>query len=286
MTIPSQLSPDYRFLAVIGHPIQHSFSPVMHNTAFQALGLNFLYASYDIEPSGLKDAVHDMKKLGFAGFNVTLPHKETIIPLLDELDFESKSVGAVNTVTIQKGRLIGYNTDVYGALKSLEPHRQAIEEKKVLVLGSGGASRAVLYALKKYFKPPEIVIAARSQGKANSLAAFLKIENATVIDYSLATSSSKQYSLIVNATPVGMFPKSEASPLSDTFQFVSHQIVFDLIYRPLETTLLKRAKAARAKIIRGLEMFIHQGAKAFEIWTGERMPVEEVRKALEEKLVS
>ena len=284
MTLPLRLSPDYRFLAIIGHPVEHSLSPLMHNVAFQTLGMHYLYASYDIEPANLQDAVHDMKKHEFAGFNVTIPHKEAVIGFLDDLDFESKSVGAVNTVAVQNGRLVGYNTDVFGILKSLEPHKETLEGKKVLVIGSGGAARAVLYALTKYFRPSEITVAARSGEKAKSMVKSLKIANARVAGFALEPRTSGEFSLLVNATPIGMFPESDASPLPESYNVHDHQIVFDLIYRPLETKLLQRAREAGAKTISGLEMFIHQGAKAFEIWTGENMPLDEVRKALKEKL--
>ncbi|MBI3006491.1 MAG: shikimate dehydrogenase [Ignavibacteriales bacterium] len=284
MTLPPQLSPDYRFLAIIGHPVEYSLSPFMHNLAFQTLGMQCLYSAYDIEPASLREAVNDLRKLGFIGFNVTLPHKESVLSLLDDTDYEAKTIGAVNTVSLQEGRLIGYNTDVFGVLKSLEPLKSSIEGSKVLVLGSGGACRAVLYALKKYFPPSLITVATRSEEKAKAIIASLKIEDARVVHFSLANLSPKEFSLIVNATPVGMAPKTDDSPLSPSFEIFKHHIVFDLIYRPLETTLLKRAREAGAKTIGGLEMFINQGAKAFEIWTAEKMPVDEVRKALEEKL--
>ena len=284
VTLPAQLSPDYRFLAVIGHPIEQSLSPLMHNTAFQTLGMQCLYAAYDIEPAGLPDAVRDLKKVGFLGFSVTIPHKETIIPFLDDFDFESKTLGAVNTVALHTGQLVGYNTDVFGFLKSLEPHKPFLEKKAALVLGSGGAARAVLYGLQKYFKLSEIVLAARSEQKAITLIESMKMKNVRVVGFDVQSVPSQQFSLIVNTTPVGMYPKENLSPLSESFRILDSQIVFDLIPRPLETTLVKRAKKAGAIAMGGLEMLIQQGARAFEIWTGEKMPLEEVRKAIAERL--
>ena len=282
MTLPQNLSPDYKFLAVIGHPIQQSLSPLMHNTAFQVLGLHYLYAAYDIEPASLPTALRDMKNSGFAGFNVTIPHKQAILPLLEDVDYEARHVGAVNTVSLQDNRLIGYNTDVYGVLKTLEPYHSEISNKDVLILGSGGATRAVVYALEKYFKPGKIVISCRSPQKAESLIADLKIQ-AAIVSFP-PSESSTNYSLVVNATPIGMHPEVGVSPITDKEFFRKGQIVFDLISRPLETKFLKAARAAGATTLRGLEMLIHQGAKSFTIWTGNEMPIDHVRRVLEDKL--
>jgi len=279
VNLPQNLLPDYRFLAVIGHPIEHSLSPLMHNTAFQKSGLHYVYVAYDIEAESLASAVRDLKENGFVGFNVTIPHKRGIVELLDELDYESKHLGAVNTVAIEEEKLIGYNTDVHGILKSLEFYKERISSRDVLILGAGGAARAVVYSLDKYFKPQRIVISARSIHKANAIFSDLGI-NGAVVSFPPSQSSDHGFALVVNTTPLGMFPDSEVSPIPDKSFFRRDQIVFDLIYRPLETTFLKLAREAGALTISGLEMFLQQGAKSFEIWTGERMPLEDVRQAL------
>ena len=286
MKLPEHLAPDYRFLAIIGHPITHSLSPLMHNSAFQALSLPYLYAMYDIEPDGLLKAVQDLKTLGFLGYNVTIPHKQAIIPSLDGIDENAKAIGAVNTVCILNSKAIGYNTDVLGVVRALEPFKGLFAEKPALVMGAGGAARAAVFALHTFLKVSEITIAARSKEKASSIAGDFRIRNAKIVNFARKdlNTSLAHCSLIVNTTPVGMHPLVDASPLSDDAPLKSGHVVFDLIYRPLETKLLRHAKAAGAKVVGGLEVLIQQGAAAFEMWTGKKMPVDVVRKVLEEKL--
>ncbi len=271
MKLPEHLAPDYRFLAIIGHPITHSLSPLMHNSAFQALSLPYLYAMYDIEPDGLSKAVQDLKTLGFLGYNVTIPHKQAIIPYLDGLDENAKAIGAVNTVCILNNMATGYNTDVLGVVRALEPFKGLLAEKPALVLGAGGAARAAVFALHTFLNVSDMTIAARSKEKASSIAGDFKIKNAKIVNFvrENINSSVSRCSLIVNTTPMGMHPLVDASPLSDDAPLKNSHVVFDLIYRPLETKLLRHANAARATVVGGLEVLIQQGAAAFEMWTGK-----------------
>lgn len=286
MKLPEHLAPDYRFLAIIGHPISHSLSPLMHNSAFQALSLPYLYAMYDIGPEDLSKAAQDLKTLGFLGYNVTIPHKQAIIPFLDGVDENAKAIGAVNTVAILNNRAVGYNTDVLGVVRALEPFKGRFAGKPALVLGAGGAARAAVFALHTFLNVSDITIAARSKEKASSMAEDFKIKNARIVNFEQEeiNSSVSRCSLIVNTTPIGMHPLVDASPLFDDAPLKSGHVVFDLIYRPLETKLLRHANAAGATVVGGLEVLIQQGAAAFEMWTGKKMPVDSVRKVVEEKL--
>ncbi len=258
----------------------------MHNSAFQALSLPFLYAMYDIGPEDLSKAVQDLKTLGFLGYNVTIPYKQAIIPYLDGVDENAKTIGAVNTVVILKKRAIGYNTDVLGVVRALEPFKGRFAGKPALVLGAGGAARAAVFALHTFLNVSDITIAARSKEKASSIAGDFKIKNARIVNFAQEeiNSSVSRCSLIVNTTPMGMHPLVDASPLSDDAPLKSSHVVFDLIYRPLETKLLRHANKVGATVVGGLEVLIQQGAAAFEIWTGKKMPIKEVREVLEKEL--
>jgi shikimate dehydrogenase len=275
---------------VIGHPIAHSLSPLMHNTAFALLGLDCTYQACDVPGGALADALEGFKCEEFVGLNVTIPHKEAVLDLLDEVDPEAGAIGAVNTIAFEGARLIGHNTDAYGVLKSLEPFRAQIVGDTALLLGAGGAARAVSYVLLTHFFPSELVIANRSEQRAQDLAAQCKAlsANTTINAMSLADSKVRQIiersSLVINATSVGMTPSVDESPIHDDVPFHTGQIVMDLIYTPLETNFLKIASGRGARTISGLEMFIHQGARSFEIWTGQQMPVDRIRSVLAQRL--
>jgi shikimate dehydrogenase len=276
--------------AVIGHPIRHSLSPLMHNTAFKLLGLDCNYEMLDIEPASLKDAIEQFRGQSWGGFNVTIPHKEAIMPFLDEIVPEARAVGAVNTVVNRNNKLVGYNTDVIGVERSLLPDREKIEGKTCTILGSGGVARSAAYVLISNIKPKVINFSALFPEQAHALIKSIGSNNVqfNVIhctDTALET-AIKESILIVNATDVGMFPRIQNSPLPDKRWLSSKHIIFDLIYRPLTTRLQSDAKAAGAKTIDGLGMFIHQGAAAFKLWTEKDMPLDQIRQVLETKLSS
>jgi len=266
---------------IIGHPVGHSLSPVMHNASFEALGLHATMEVYDIKPESLKDALESFIKLGFGGINVTIPHKQTIIPFLDDIDEEAGIIGAVNTVRFRDGRTEGFNTDAHGFRQTLEPYRSSIEGSRFVVLGAGGAARAVTYVLLRFFRTAQIVIAARTASGSKTLVEHFKGFHgsrlaASTLDDPHLSRMVRDSEVIINATPVGMFPKTGEAVVEGT-EFRDGQTVVDLIYRPLQTELLRRAKQHGARAVSGLEMFIHQGARAFEIWTGKGMDIDRVR---------
>ncbi|MDA3861852.1 MAG: shikimate dehydrogenase [Melioribacteraceae bacterium] len=275
-----------KIVGVVGHPIKHSLSPMMHNYAFNKGGLDFVYLPFDIASTNLKDALKGMVALGIAGFNVTIPHKERIVEYLDELSDSAKIVNAVNTVVNENGKLHGYNTDVNGILKTLEDYKDDIAGKTVSVLGAGGAARAVIYTLINNFNVKKINIINRTGEKAESLKdyfsskmLFEKIKAYELVPPDVTEILSKS-KLIINASAIGMSPEEDDSPTTIPKSFNNKQIVFDLVYNPRKTKFLSIAESQGATILNGLKMFIEQGAKAFELWTNEKMEIEKITEIL------
>lgn len=276
-----------QLIGLIGHPIKHSYSPFIQNYAFKYIGVDCIYLAFDVPPENLKNAVNSVLTLGLKGLNVTLPHKEKIITLLDELSEDASIIGAVNTVVNDQGKLMGYNTDAYGIYDTLLPYKDKITGTKVSVIGAGGSARAVIYTLLRHFKPAEINIINRTQQRADTLANdfSLKMRYDSFHTFELfppdnvETLSSSR--LIVNSTTLGMFPDVEDTITDIEDSFNEDQIVFDLIYNPTKTKFLNTAEEQGAKVIGGLKMLISQAAKSFELWTGFEMPVREISKQLE-----
>jgi len=274
-----------RRYAIIGHPVSHSLSPALHNAAFEALGLDCRYEAIDIEPGEVKERFAELCADGFAGFNVTVPHKQAVIPLLESIDETAKAIGAVNTIVKQGRGYKGYNTDVQGFLKLAEPFAALISGKHVCVLGAGGAARAVLYGLTKKFSPKHITVLNRTIDRAEAIAADFSSGPVLIKPESLFQDGLqklvKDASVIINTTSAGMKPYTDATPL-DGVKFRKDQAVIDLIYTPSETTLLKEAKKAGARAANGLEMWLAQAEEAFRLWTGKELPPG-ARKAIEEQ---
>jgi shikimate dehydrogenase len=275
-----------KIVGVIGHPIKHSHSPMMHNYAFNKADLDYVYLPFDIASVNLKSALRGMVALNIKGFNVTIPHKERIVEYLDELSDSAKIVNAVNTVVNENGKLYGYNTDVTGITKTLEPYRDQIAGEIVSVFGSGGAARAVIYTLINNFNVKKINIINRTVEKAESLKDYFsskmlyeKIKTYELVPPDVIEVLSKS-KLIINASSIGMYPDEDDSPTTIEDSFNENQIVFDIIYNPLKTKLLSLAESRGATIINGMKMFIEQGAKAFELWTNEKMDVEKITEIL------
>ncbi len=284
-----EINHNTKIVGVIGHPIKHSQSPMMHNFAFNKGNLDFVYLPFDIAPTNLKDALKGMVALGIAGFNVTVPHKERIVEHLDELSDSAKIVNAVNTVVIENGKLTGYNTDVNGIIRTLDNYKDKISGKTVSVIGAGGAARAVIYALINNFNVKKINIINRTVEKAESLKdyfsskmLFEKIKTYELIPPDVTNILAKS-KLIVNASSIGMSPEEDDSPTTIPESFNSKQIVFDVVYNPRKTKLLSIAESKGATVVNGLNMFIEQGAKAFELWTNEKMPVEKITEILDKE---
>lgn len=269
-----------KIVGIIGHPIKHSFSPKMHNYTFQLQGLNYIYLPFDVPPSNLADSLKSISVLGIRGLNVTIPHKEKIIQYMHHVSEEASTVGAVNTVVNEGNLLFGYNTDINGIVESLNPHKDQIAKSTVTVIGAGGAARSVLYALIRHFKVEKINIINRTEERSESIKDYFKdkmhFENINTFELMAKENIEiyKSSKLIINTTSVGMFPNVDDSPTDLEESFNSSQIVFDLIYNPLKTKFIKLAEQQGATIINGLKMFVVQGAKSFELWTGQSMDID------------
>ena len=265
---------------VFGDPVKHSKSPVMHNRAFRELGLNGAYAAFHVRADQLKEAVQGIRALRFRGVNVTIPHKVAVMAYLDDIDDDARAIGAVNTIVNDGGRLIGYNTDGIGYVRSLkEELGLTVRGKTVLLLGAGGAARGVAYALAKE-GAGAVWIANRTVEKAVELAKAIRpLTETRGMGYDEIGAVASEVDLVVHNTSVGMHPNVD-DVLIDTSWFHERLTVSDLIYNPLKTRLLREAAARGARTHSGLGMFVYQGAYAFEYWTGRPAPVEAMRDAV------
>jgi shikimate dehydrogenase len=278
---------DTKIIGLFGHPIRHSYSPFMHNITFELLSLNYIYLPFDVPITNFKDAVKGIVALGIKGFNVTIPHKENIIPFLKNVSEEASIIGAVNTVVNDNGVLSGFNTDVTGIIETLLPFKDEILNEEVSILGAGGAARSAIYALIRHFKPGRINIINRTEQKSESLKDYFKtrmhfnqLKSVQLFTPDL-TDILKNSKLIINTTSVGMSPNVDDSVINELQAFTKDQIVFDIVYNPVKTKFLQTAQNSGAKTINGLKMFVHQGAKSFELWTGVQMPVDKIFRALQ-----
>jgi shikimate dehydrogenase len=264
--------------AVIGDPIDHSLSPNIHSAAFRELNMESSYIAYRIPKGELSDGVESLKKIKIDGFNVTIPHKVEMMKYLDKMDESCSIIGAVNTVTNFEGILKGYNTDMDGFLDPFKKKEIKIQDTKILLLGAGGAARAIIAGVAKE-KAKHITIANRTLENANNLAQFAnKIGlNADAITIESVENDLKDYDIIVNATSIGL--KNEPSPIS-LESIKPETIVYDIVYMPMNTDFLKKAKERGAKIIYGYEMLLGQAVRAFEIWHGIEAPYNAMKKAL------
>ncbi|OLN23425.1 shikimate dehydrogenase [Domibacillus antri] len=269
---------------VIGDPIAHSMSPAMHNDAFLSLGMDAHYQPFLIKREDLPVAIPGMKAIGISGFNVTVPHKTAIMPLLDEVDPLASAIGAVNTVVHENGKLIGYNTDGAGFIRGLhEEYGQPILDKRILIIGAGGAARAIYFTLGQ--QGAEYVdIANRTLDNAEQLKARCPYPVETFI-FTLEEAEEKlaDYDVIIQTTSIGMSPKMEESPLQ-LHNIRPDAFLSDIIYNPAETAIMKEAKKRGANVQNGLRMFAYQGALAFEKWTGILADPDRMEKIVLDKL--
>ncbi len=271
-----------RVCGVIGYPIEHSLSPLMHNAAFQAVGLDYVFLAFKVKSSSVAEAVDGMRALNIRGLNVTMPHKKSVMAGLDRIDLSAQIIDSVNTILNRENLLFGFNTDGVGAVKALKENGVELKGRKVLLLGAGGAARAIAYAVAK--EADELAVLNRTAKQAQALAKLLeKTTNKRIAYGSLSPSDIKNNlqdsDILINATSVGMKPHPNESPIP-TKLLRKNLSVMDIVYNPLETQLAKDAKEAGAHIVSGVEMLIYQGAAAFEIWTGKSAPVEVMRKAV------
>jgi shikimate dehydrogenase len=269
---------------VIGDPIRHSKSPVMMNRAFRHTGINGAYGAFHVAPDRLGGAIAGMRSMGFRGMNVTIPHKVDVMAFVDEVHSGAKAAGAVNTIVNENGRLIGYNTDGIGYVRSLKEEAEPdITGKTIIVLGAGGAARGILWALTQE-KPSQILVANRTADKAEHLAAaFIAESNVRALDGAELREACAHADIVINTTSVGMSPNLDAVPL-DASWLKPGAVASDLIYNPRQTAFLQQAEQHGCRIHSGLGMFIYQGAYAFEYWTGQPAPIEIMREAVLESL--
>ena len=270
-----------RVYGVIGDPIEHTLSPVMHNAAFEALKLDCTFLAFKVKPAEVGNAIIGMRALTIQGLNVTMPHKEAVIKHLDEVDPTARFLNAVNTIQNKNGKLLGFNTDGIGALKALRANQVDPRSKKVLLLGAGGAARAIAYSLSQ--EVGELVILNRTPKPAEELANLLKQTSnkkvtAGILSPEAIETNLAEAHVLINATSIGMKPNVDQTPIKPEW-LRRNLAIMDIVYNPVETKLEKDAKAAKAKIVSGVEMLIYQGAASFEIWTSCKAPVEVMRKA-------
>jgi shikimate dehydrogenase len=287
MKTDGTISPATRVCAVIGNPVGHSLSPALHNAGFNALGLDFVYVAFRVED--LKSALCGMRALhNFRGMSVTIPHKVEIIDYLDEVAEVDRSIGSVNTVINEDGRLHGFGTDGPGALKALLDAGVSLAGKSVLILGAGGASRAIAFTLASSAPLARLVLLDINEPVMLTLAADLSAGTAVPIETAYLDNSSiaervPQADIIINCTPIGMQPNEDAT-LVPAELFNKNQVVFDVVYTPLETRFLREAASQGCRVISGVEMFINQAVLQFERFAGEGAPVEVMRQVVMERL--
>ncbi len=279
-----------QLLGVIGDPIDHSLSPEMQNFVIQKLDINYCYHAFHVTPTELEKAIDSFQTLNFKGINVTLPHKQAVIRHVDEVSEEARSLGAVNTIVFKNNKRFGFNTDVIGFLDSLGEFRQSLKTKTAIVIGAGGSARAVIYALIQD-GIGEVKIFNRTLEKGEKLkyeiigmTQFDKISSIqpTMTDL---THEIQNASILINTTPIGMHPEVHASPVDDEFLFPKDILVYNLIYNPLETKFLQKARSAGACIMNGLDMLIYQGIESLKIWTGIEFETEYLVPELREYLI-
>jgi len=271
-----------RICGLIGDPIEHTLSPVMHNAAFRSKGLDYLYLPFRVKREWLSQAIDGMRALNIRGLNVTIPHKVDVIPYLNELAPLAEKIGAVNTIVNDDGVLKGYNTDAAGFLKALLKRGIKPEGKRVVILGAGGASRAISFILAE--RSASLVILNRqlefdwaAQLASRLSQSFQSEAKALELNEPNLKASLSQADILVNTTSLGMSPNSNETPVPAKL-LRPEFVVFDIVYNPIQTRLLKEAEGVGAETINGLEMLVEQGALAFEMWTGLEAPIEVMKK--------
>lgn len=272
-TMTFSIDQNTKLYGVMGNPVKHSLSPLMHNAAFREKGINAVYLAF--ESVDIKSSIQGMKALSIKGMSVTIPHKSSVIPLLDKVDPLANDIGAVNTIVNVDNKLTGYNTDAQGALRALE-EVTPVSGRSCIIVGAGGAARAIGYILKK--NNVNLIITNRTEKRGRELSKnlgsrFIKPEQLPDIDADI----------LINTTPAGMSPDIDLCPVPEE-ALKQGMTVMDIIYNPARTKLLKTAEEKGCKIINGLGMFIYQGAEQFKLWTGQEAPVEIMRKTVEEAL--
>ena len=277
-----------KLLGVIGAPIGHSLSPSIQNAALRAAGLDYVYTALPVRAGALTSAVHGLRDAGYVGFNVTIPFKTEIIPLMDDLSEDVRRIQAMNAVVIgEDGRMVGHNTDVVGFLAGFAERGIALTGKKAVLIGAGGAARAALWGLLRS-GVSSIVIGVRSVEKGAALAADFAVDGdvrAVSFDDTAWIAACSDADIVVQTTPLGMTPHTAEMPPVDTASMNPAAVVYDLIYTPAETRFLREARAQGCETINGETMLVAQGAEAFTLWTGVRPDMELMKRTLREELL-
>jgi shikimate dehydrogenase len=263
---------------VIGNPVRHSLSPMIHNEAFKSMGWNAVYLAFEVK--NLEEALRGIRGLGVRGVSVTIPFKTKVVPFLDKVEGLAKKIGAVNTIVNRGGRLIGYNTDCDGALEALE-EKMNLKGKRVILLGAGGAARAIGFGLKE--RDCQLIIVNRSPIRGKALSRELKCHFLPMSSLVKMKGGDLEADVIINATSLGMVPRDGESPIPKKL-LKKGMKVMDIVYEPLETKLLHQAKEKGCSTINGLEMLVRQGAIQFEIWTGRKLEIGQIKKDLHQAL--
>ncbi|WP_457550557.1 shikimate dehydrogenase [Archaeoglobus sp.] len=265
------------YFGVIGHPIGHSASPTMHNAVFRTLNIDAVYLPFDVKPENLKDAVYGARALGFKGLNVTIPHKEEVTKYVKPVGLAEK-IGAINTLDVPK--LKGYNTDAVGALRTLEAYDVDYEGKVVLIVGAGGVARAIAFALAG---KSTLIITNRTASRGLKLVEDVRKYGECIFHpYEKVEDLKGKFDILINCTPLGMKGFKEKLPVPESL--IENVVVFDTVYNPIETPLIKLAKKRGCKVVYGLDMLVYQGAEAFKIWFGFDPPIDVMSKAVVEFL--
>lgn len=271
-----------KLVGIIGNPIEHSISPLMHNAAFKYLNLDYVYIPFLVAEDALQSAINGSKSLNIKGLNVTIPHKTEVIQYLDSLDKAAALIGAVNTIKFHKNKAIGFNTDGIGAVKAIE-EIQSLKNKKVVILGAGGAARAIAFQIILE-DAGSLIIANRTPENALNLQKdIVQKLNADVKTVDFGEKLENELldaDILINTTPIGMYPHLDHEPLVKASMMHENLIVNDIVYNPLRTCLIKECEKAGAYAISGIKMLIYQGIESFKIWTDVYPPVEVFENAL------
>ena len=283
-----QIDAKTRVCALIGHPVGHSLSPALHNAAFEALGLPFVYVAHDVAPDCVPEAIEGVRALGYRGLSVTIPHKVAALACMDEVDETARRIGCINTVVNEGGRLKGYNSDGLGALKALREAGADPAAKRVTILGSGGAARAIAVSLAIEAAPASLAIFGIELDELDRLVSDVeRLERCPVrghrLEGGMLGEELSRTDCLLHCTPVGMHPDRDRS-LVPAELLAEGLTVFDAVYNPRRTRLLADAQAAGCRIVAGAHMFLGQAIVQFELWTGRDAPVELMRRVVEERL--
>ena len=270
---------------LLGSPVAHSKSPMMHNEAFSQLGIDCVYLAFDVQPENLTDTIHGLRSMNARGFNLTMPHKTAACQFCDELSPAAQIIGAINTVVINNGKLIGHTTDGIGFMRAVKEAGVDLTGKKMTILGAGGAATSIFVQaaldgvaeISIFSRPGNFYNRAKDIIETLTKYSLTKINLFTFEDESILRQEIQESVLLVNGTSVGMAPNVDSSIINDASMFHKDLFVSDIIYNPAETKFLKLAKEAGCQTQNGLNMLLYQGAEAFKLWTGQEMPVDIVK---------